>query len=83
MGDPVKLVWLDICEIPNASPGQVRPAVFKTDGFFVDRATLIINKKRHAFIRISDTYDIEDGKFYGACAYPIGCVVSMKRRSSR
>jgi hypothetical protein len=83
LGDAVRVVWLDICEMSNADPEVVRPAVFKTDGFFVDRSRLMINKKFHRFIRISDTYDLVDGKFYGACAYPVGCIVSIEKRKDK
>jgi hypothetical protein len=77
-GDLVEIVWADITEGPTANPDEMRPMLRQTVGLWWDRKPLIFGKKRMNVVVTTTTLDEQGHDFSGGCAYPEGCIVSLK-----
>jgi hypothetical protein len=70
-GTRVRLHWVDIHEKNTADPPDVAPATMWTEGRFLG---LTKDNDHGYFVRLSNTYDEDNEEWYGACAFPLGCI---------
>ena len=71
IGARVRLHWVDITEKTTEEPNEVSPTLLWTEGRFLG---LERDKKRGYFVRLGNTYDEDNEEWFGACAFPLGCV---------
>jgi hypothetical protein len=77
-GDVVEVIWADITEAPIANPDDVRPMLRKSVGVYWDRWPIMFGKKRLTVVVTTTTVDEQGHEQSGGCAYPVGCIVSLK-----
>ena len=78
LGDLVRVTWVDIHHGVTSSPEEMSPKMMTTVGHFLGWHVAEYGEKRVRFLRVSDTRE-SDGQFYGACAFPQGCVLNVER----
>ena len=77
-GDRVRMLWVDITTCPTSAPEEVKPTPFTTEGFYLGEQLFEYGEHRIRYHLMSDTFDHIDQVFYGATAYPVGCVLKLE-----